>query len=413
MRIMSSRFGIINALMAIRHRFLLAASFLYLAVSEPDLDCARYAAAVLGHGRQANRRAPNLRCRCELRNPRRDRDSVSDRILSAALSLRSSPAFYALFGKNDRRGAMGQPSGNRAAVHRDLRHRPHSLETVRRRDGGGDRQFLSLLLWLSRETIIDYWLTSMVALAMWLLIRTNEFSNRKRAILFGVVCGLGMLTKWTFVFFVILPALWFARKNMKNAAIAAVVAAGDRRLLVCVCRAGAAAACCRSTPRSPSTKAIRAASASSAVVFYIRALEGSQLFLPLFVAFIAGLILLLFNFNRTWIPIVLWIAGGWLGLMLFQNKDPRYTAPLLPAVALITAQVFQRKEVLVVAAHASACSFSTIWFHSAFRNCRRPWFWQKAETDRFPATGISIRNVILVGGRRPAKIGRSSTFCRR
>jgi hypothetical protein len=33
--------------------------------------------------------------------------------------------------------------------------------------------------------------------------------------------------------------------------------------------------------------------------------------------------------------------------MLFQNKDPRYSAPLLPAAALITAQIFQRKEALI------------------------------------------------------------------
>src|SRR5262245_49583403 len=42
--------------------------------------------------------------------------------------------------------------------------------------------FYPLMLWLSRETLIDYWLTSMVALAMWLLIRTNEFSNRKYSV---------------------------------------------------------------------------------------------------------------------------------------------------------------------------------------------------------------------------------------
>ena len=79
----------------------------------------------------------------------------------------------------------------------------------------------------------------------------------------------------------------------------------------------------------------------------MRALEGSQLFLPLFVAFIAGIALLVSNFERRWMPIVLWIAGGWLGLLIFQNKDPRYTAPLLPAVALITGLVFQKKEILV------------------------------------------------------------------
>jgi hypothetical protein len=32
--------------------------------------------------------------------------------------------------------------------------------------------------------------------------------------------------------------------------------------------------------------------------------------------------------------------------MTIQNKDPRYTAPLLPAVALVTANIFRRKEIL-------------------------------------------------------------------
>src|SRR5262245_64327135 len=65
----------------------------------------------------------------------------------------------------------------------------------------------------------------MVALSIRSLIHTNEFSDRKRAVIFGIICGLGMLTKWTFAFFVILPALWFARKNVKNAAIASSIAA--------------------------------------------------------------------------------------------------------------------------------------------------------------------------------------------
>jgi hypothetical protein len=53
------------------------------------------------------------------------------------------------------------------------------------------------------------------------------------------------------------------------------------------------------------------------------------------------------RFNPAWLPIILWIAGGWAGMMLFQNKDPRYTAPLLPAVALITAITVDRKPRLI------------------------------------------------------------------
>src|SRR5439155_1691445 len=82
--------------------------------------------------------------------------------------------------------------------------------------------FYPYMLWLSRETMIDYWLCSLVALALFTLYRTEEFSNVKRCFLFGVICGLGMLTKATFLLYVALPALWFARKNWKNAVIAGV-----------------------------------------------------------------------------------------------------------------------------------------------------------------------------------------------
>jgi 4-amino-4-deoxy-L-arabinose transferase-like glycosyltransferase len=207
--------------------------------------------------------------------------------------------------------------------------------------------FFPFLIWLSRETLIDYWLTAIVTFAIWLLIQTNEFSDRKVSLAFGAICGIGMLTKWTFPFFVVLPAAWLARKNFKNAALAASVAAvialywylpagsGLQRFATVNSAGGV-------SEGDPSRLSMQA------FLFYVRALEGYQLFLPLFVVFIAGALLLARKFNPVWLPVVLWIAGGWLGLMLFQNKDPRYSAPLLPAVALISAEVFQRKEVLVL-----------------------------------------------------------------
>jgi 4-amino-4-deoxy-L-arabinose transferase-like glycosyltransferase len=206
--------------------------------------------------------------------------------------------------------------------------------------------FYPILLWLSRETIIDYWLTAFVALAIWVLIETKDFSERRWSILFGIACGVGMLTKWTFLFFVAPPALWFARKNFKNAAIAALIAAFIAAYWYVPAAGSLSNLLQFNTAQSVSEGDPHRFSLES-LVFYVRALEGSQLFLPLFVTFIAGLALLVFNFERRWLPIVLWIAGGWLGLLIFQNKDPRYTAPLLPAVALITSLVFQKKEVLV------------------------------------------------------------------
>jgi len=207
--------------------------------------------------------------------------------------------------------------------------------------------FYPLMLWLSREIMIDYWLTAIVALAILVLLKTEHFENTRWAAAFGVVAGLGMLTKWTFPFFVILPAAWFPRKNWKNAGLAlgiAIIIAAYWYLPSIMAlreflRLNTAGAVFEGDPERFST---------AAFVFYVRALEGYQLFFPLFVAFVAGMILLVKRFDQRWAPIPLWLTGGWLGLLLFQNKDPRYSAPLLPAVALVSAIVFERRRYLTI-----------------------------------------------------------------
>jgi 4-amino-4-deoxy-L-arabinose transferase-like glycosyltransferase len=205
--------------------------------------------------------------------------------------------------------------------------------------------FYPLMLWLSRETMIDYWLAAIVAVAVWALFKTHEFTNRPWSIAFGVIAGLGMLTKWTFLFFLILPAIWFARRNFRNAALAGSIMGAFTaywylpslpalRQFLSINTAGGV------FEGDPERMSV------AAVVFYIRALEGYQLFLPLFVAFVAGIVLLRRRFCEEWTPILLWMIGGWLGLLLFRNKDPRYSTPLLPAVALISALVFARHRIL-------------------------------------------------------------------
>ena len=101
-----------------------------------------------------------------------------------------------------------------------------------------------------------------------------------------------MLTKWTFAFFIFLPALVRKEESEERSdcrhhrrAIAAYWYDSAARATV--------TACCRSTRRNLSVKAIPARFSLDAVIFYIRALEGYQLFLPLFLAFVAGLVLLL------------------------------------------------------------------------------------------------------------------------
>lgn len=321
-----------------RHRFLLAASFLYLAVANliwiardtrpPFWDMAYHQTGALriyeafaSGGLSAFSALPRL-------------SGLYPPLYHTLVAV-----FYALFGKTIDAAQWANLPAIALLLVATYGLGRELLQPIPAAAAAVLVNFYPIMLWLSRETLIDYWLTSIVALAMWLLVR-------KRMIAFGIVCGLGMLTKPTFVLFIALPAVWFARKDLKRAAFAAGIAAviasywylGAFRAMAQLLAINAAGGVSEGDPGRFSLQA---------VVFYIRALEGYQLFLPLFVAFLAGAALLARKFDEPWAPIVLWIAGGWLGLMLFQNKDPRYSAPLLPAIALITAKIFERKEVLI------------------------------------------------------------------
>lgn len=57
----------------------------------------------------------------------------------------------------------------------------------------------------NREYLIDIPVVALVALSIYVLLLTNNFKNKRYSIVFGITLGLGMLTKWTFIFFVIGP----------------------------------------------------------------------------------------------------------------------------------------------------------------------------------------------------------------
>lgn len=62
----------------------------------------------------------------------------------------------------------------------------------------------------SRFFSIDFALLAMVCLSICLLLYADDFQDRKNSILFGVSLGLGMLTKWSFIFFLFGPLLYSA-----------------------------------------------------------------------------------------------------------------------------------------------------------------------------------------------------------
>jgi 4-amino-4-deoxy-L-arabinose transferase-like glycosyltransferase len=65
---------------------------------------------------------------------------------------------------------------------------------------------LPMIFAMSRYTYIEFSLTAMVALSIWLLLLSRGFTSKRHSLLFGLSVGFGLLAKWTFVLFVF-PAL--------------------------------------------------------------------------------------------------------------------------------------------------------------------------------------------------------------
>ncbi len=65
---------------------------------------------------------------------------------------------------------------------------------------------LPMVFAMSRYTYIEFSLTAMVALSIWLLLLSQGFARKGHSLLFGLSLGLGLLTKWTLALFVF-PAL--------------------------------------------------------------------------------------------------------------------------------------------------------------------------------------------------------------
>jgi len=66
---------------------------------------------------------------------------------------------------------------------------------------------LPMVFAMSRYTYMEFSLTAMVALSIWLLLLSEEFAHKGYALLFGLSLGLGLLTKWTFSLFVLPPLI--------------------------------------------------------------------------------------------------------------------------------------------------------------------------------------------------------------
>lgn len=65
----------------------------------------------------------------------------------------------------------------------------------------------------AREYMLDLPLAALVILAVWALLKTRGFADRRWCLLFGALCGAGMLAKWSFFLFLAPPMAWAVARS--------------------------------------------------------------------------------------------------------------------------------------------------------------------------------------------------------
>ena len=221
--------------------------------------------------------------------------------------------------------------------------------------------------WLIHDAFLDYPLTAMVALSIALLIRAGDFQKRRNALMFGLSAGLGMLTKQTFAFFLLLPAMYIVGR---------VLARQDFRAILNLALAGLLALAVAAIWYAPHLKDViaiykmnqqAALDENEAPLFsfmsntvYIHGLLSMQVQIVFGAMFLSGAIYQGWRWIRSKkgrphlysgkraaptrdsrgprvsLILYLWIVSGIVCFTLVANKDMRYTVPVLPAVALIS-----------------------------------------------------------------------------
>ncbi|MEK6410320.1 MAG: hypothetical protein AABN34_25650 [Acidobacteriota bacterium] len=197
--------------------------------------------------------------------------------------------------------------------------------------------------WLMHDAFLDFPLTAVVTVSFAFLIRADDFRVRRDALSFAVAAGIGMLVKQTFAFFLVLPAIYVLIRVLRTR---------DRRAILNLALALAVLILIAAVWYGPHLQDViaiyrenqhAAANENEAPLFtfdsnffYVHALISMQMQLPLAVIFAVGLVYSLVRCRNQSVILYLWILSGIACFAMVANKDVRYTAPILPAAALLS-----------------------------------------------------------------------------
>jgi Dolichyl-phosphate-mannose-protein mannosyltransferase len=236
------------------------------------------------------------------------------------------------------------------------------------------------LLFMSKETVLDYWLSAWVASGLFFLHRTEGFLSRRWSLLLGVALGFGMLTKWIFAPYLFWPILAVIVERRAWRDVNRMVRLADA-ILVAALIAGP-----WYLPNIPRLVRYLGENAGFGAregeppvltfqswIYYLRLLEGYQLFAALFAVVVAACVAVWRRKLLKGWALTAAIGGGWVTMTMLRTKDPRFTMPLLGLFAVIAGvwiASWQRgrwanaARVLLVAVlglQAYAASFGVSW----------------------------------------------------
>lgn len=82
----------------------------------------------------------------------------------------------------------------------------------------------------SRLFLMEFGLSAFVCASIFLLTKTDYFKNRRYSLIFGILAGLGMLMKWTFIIYIIGPFLVYIIFTYQDLRLA------DRKYRIQICK---------------------------------------------------------------------------------------------------------------------------------------------------------------------------------
>ncbi len=202
---------------------------------------------------------------------------------------------------------------------------------------------------------LDLPLTAMVALGTFFILKSDYFQNTKFSIVSGFCFGLGMLTKWTYFFFVLGPLSYMAlrvfypatsqegalegayhfKKALRNIALfvlASVATFGPYYFPILPALLG-------ETLRfsgDPIAHGPDSLLSSASLYFYPAALWNDMITPVGLVLFVIGLALLLFSRRKQKTLLLIWVLIPYcIFTFLIQNKQPRYMMPWLIPISFV------------------------------------------------------------------------------